>query len=574
MVQPDHFYLAPGKATQAAESKLRWSLVMPPMGGTGKSSQDTESTAASSPQSSTKLRWSLVGMPSKSKPEKPPLASHIVEAARAYAAGNFVGSSPTKNGRELGDAAKLCEADPSRNAALLQQSGSSGIRRFSVQKKPSRPDSPESEPFSPQAPGGRYELQRQDAVPDAVQDDEAGTDSDSDADSDDEHADTTKSHHVNMMEMARRSRVAQRPTNESEQDELDDEVAELNSGDSVSQLRSTVALAGEGWRRHTETEIRGTLKHGASSLQMPRGPTGPSGGGTSERRVTLRMNTFHNFQVMLTKNGVETARFGVGKAKTLHELWEEYLSGRLVLISDGSGKLMRRVDVLKLRVTADINYSTKTKVLVQTADQYEDGRKRPVNQIPTTKFLPDENWQTSCRRCLTERLELTKVWQAQNLKVLEDTYHSWEEECMSSGYPGLKSVYRLHQVQVQLLEPEQLFFVLGCPDLKEFQTKSADQHTHYWCWKDPDEVKSDQPEGQLLGTRPASSLHHSGLGVLESERPSSCTGFVRPARQSLMLSDSGSGSAPGPVRLTPAGSVLLSASDLKKIGNLRKTVAD
>lgn len=243
-------------------------------------------------------------------------------------------------------------------------------------------------------------------------------------------------------------------------------VEEENDGKSPSSLQAQSMMVKEDGHHF------GKVKSTSSLHQMP----------------LRHMKTIQQFTNVLTKHGVDVFRFGKGGAKSIHELWDEFMQGRLQLFENPeTGGLVRKVDVLRFEVKVKMH--GKLKHLVEVREQYRDGRERPVNKIPAGKLDFGEQWRDGLVRLLVEELELSHAWLDRNIEIDDDSYKSWEECTTSSGYPGLVSIYQLHEATVHVKKPDELFFVLGMPHLADFRT-TDDKRTRFWSWKAEDETYS------------------------------------------------------------------------------------
>jgi len=108
---------------------------------------------------------------------------------------------------------------------------------------------------------------------------------------------------------------------------------------------------------------------------------------------------------MLREHGIDDTLFGQGEAKTLEHMASEVQSGaaRLMLDATEHKKLVRVVDVVLLRL-----YNTKEhgKLLVETGEQFPDGRRRNIARLPGTKKEPHENSKETAQRILQDTLQI------------------------------------------------------------------------------------------------------------------------------------------------------------------------
>jgi len=137
---------------------------------------------------------------------------------------------------------------------------------------------------------------------------------------------------------------------------------------------------------------------------------------------------------------VDPERFGKDGARTIKEFSAELIRGESALTQVG-GKLQRVVDVVLMVVR---NPATG-EVLVQSEQVDGHGHKTRLDRLPGAKCRPDENQFLSARRILRRQLEIDE-----NQVRLDRDVTFIEEEKPSSGYPGLKTVYRKRMIRAEL----------------------------------------------------------------------------------------------------------------------------
>merc|ERR1719223_2701703 len=87
-----------------------------------------------------------------------------------------------------------------------------------------------------------------------------------------------------------------------------------------------------------------------------------------------------------------------------------------------------------------------------------------------------EPWRKACRLTLQERLGLSHQWQTQHLVEDVDEYkYTTEDDVKSNGYPGLNTLYCIHQITLRVRDPEHMAVQnIGLPDGQEFATAEGD----------------------------------------------------------------------------------------------------
>mmetsp|Transcript_92970 Transcript_92970/g.201050 ORF Transcript_92970/g.201050 Transcript_92970/m.201050 type:complete len:793 (-) Transcript_92970:7-2385(-) len=142
------------------------------------------------------------------------------------------------------------------------------------------------------------------------------------------------------------------------------------------------------------------------------------------------------FSHMLQEHNIDIAKFGVGKAKDLIDLYHEVKSGTASLMLDAKEhkKLVRVIDVVVLRICPE----GQERFLVETEERFPDGRMRTNNFLPGEKKEPYENTQEAAKRILRDFLGMAGHEVLLNMKTIRRI----EEERPSPSYPGVVTVYR------------------------------------------------------------------------------------------------------------------------------------
>jgi len=232
--------------------------------------------------------------------------------------------------------------------------------------------------------------------------------------------------------------------------------------------------------------------------------------------------------------GIDTTQWGVNGTKSVeHLFWEAYQQrGCMLMGLKISGMLKRVTRIVKIRLTAEI-YGVRH-VLYSRMQFLHDGQIIERKQVPLRKLTWNQMSEEQLASCdesfyaencphtedlkrgaklaLQDRLGLNERWQRQHLE--EDmhayTYHT-EDNVMSSGYPRLPTLYCIHQVSYNIIDPEHVN-VIGLPGGQEFATTDGDfnfsQHhdddglpigtqLNIWMWaremKSPKEVQKQRP---------------------------------------------------------------------------------
>jgi len=273
-------------------------------------------------------------------------------------------------------------------------------------------------------------------------------------------------------------------------------------------------------------------------------------------RATLPENLEEvvHFGSMLRGRGIDTTRWGTGGAKSVEHLyWEVHVNRSSILVGIKQQRLKRIVRLLKIRIIADI--CGVNHVLVSRMQLMHDGRQIQRRQVPLRKLrwklAPEaaaeafcdasffggdsphtESWRDCCSGVLLERLGLTS--QTVQAQLEEDmnrySYHT-EDNVISNGYPGLNTLYCVHQVTFRVINPEDPdVALLGLPQGKEIATADSDfnfngavnigSQLNIWFWTRDEDLLQPQRDG--AASPPNSPTPSSKGGSLhEAKRPKS-----------------------------------------------------
>lgn len=175
----------------------------------------------------------------------------------------------------------------------------------------------------------------------------------------------------------------------------------------------------------------------------------------------------------LSANGVDPSAFGRGKSRSLQALTDELASGEAQLVRR-NGRIERHIRPLGLDIYARVNGQLMK--LREDRQVFKDGRtrKRDLATSIGEKMLPGETPADAARRALSEELGVTKF--ALSRKLSRST-----QERTSSGYPGLPTVYDVHETAV-MIDPSEF--------KPEGYTEEQPEKTNYTVWDrvDPGKV--------------------------------------------------------------------------------------
>mmetsp|Transcript_5264 Transcript_5264/g.12606 ORF Transcript_5264/g.12606 Transcript_5264/m.12606 type:complete len:977 (+) Transcript_5264:200-3130(+) len=201
------------------------------------------------------------------------------------------------------------------------------------------------------------------------------------------------------------------------------------------------------------------------------------------------------FQARLQNSGIDIKAWGVGGAKSIeHLFWETYEQKGCIIIGKGS-QVKRVTRLIKVKLVAEIFGVDHT--LLSRMQFLHDGQTVERRQVPLRKLgwnkpgeeidvddplLLDENcpyteeWKKACSKALEDRLGLTHAWQTQHLIEDSDAYNFVvEDNVKSDGYPGLNTMYCIHEITMRVREPEHIGVkLIGLPEGQEFATAEGD----------------------------------------------------------------------------------------------------
>lgn len=182
----------------------------------------------------------------------------------------------------------------------------------------------------------------------------------------------------------------------------------------------------------------------------------------------------------LEDHGIDTTVFGTGQFKTLDQLAAEVHSGAAVLMLDAQEhkKLVRVVDIVLLRICTP---GSKVKYLIESSEQYPDGRRRSTNRLPGTKKDPHENSKQTTERIVAQMLELGGAQVSFDYSNSEQ----FEEEEDSPSYPGVRTVYRKEIIEGRLEEGA----VVAKND--ELSHQDATGNTKFFTWMEPEQCERE-----------------------------------------------------------------------------------
>jgi len=264
-------------------------------------------------------------------------------------------------------------------------------------------------------------------------------------------------------------------------------------------------------------------------------------------RTKLDKGKLATFRETFQAASIDTTAWGGGGAKSIeHLFWETYEQRGCVITGSQVGKIKRVTRLVKIRLVAEIFGATR--VLYSRMQVMHDGRMVERKQVPLGKLRWDEMaaddlleateafyaedcafaepWKIACSKTLEKRLGLSQAWQAQHLVEDVDSYRYFiEDDCESDGYPGLNTMYCIHEVTFHVRDTEHAG-VIGLPTGQEFATAEGDfnlQDEHglaigtqlnIWTWLP--EAQAEEPAKESRGVPRERSAE--ALGTAERRR--------------------------------------------------------
>jgi hypothetical protein len=125
------------------------------------------------------------------------------------------------------------------------------------------------------------------------------------------------------------------------------------------------------------------------------------------------------------------------------------------------------------------------------------------NRPVTMRMNANENWEDAMSKALRERLGLDRSSQQEVFSVDFESYQLAEEIEYSPTYPGLKTLYRIHEVTCHVVKMHKL---LGLPDGNDFTftnkiTDKADLAVTCFTWKPKDSLQEEIRSHNMYDSR-------------------------------------------------------------------------
>jgi len=213
----------------------------------------------------------------------------------------------------------------------------------------------------------------------------------------------------------------------------------------------------------------------------------------------------------LQRHGVDTSRFGTGNSKSLQELHCNVHIERTATVEvNDSGQICRVVELVRAWIVAEVDGAPH--VLMRLYPIISKSGRNFVSKTFAKKITHGETWKETLHKALATRFSMSPEIVEKHFKVLGNSYKQSTEENFGSvevrsGYPGLRSIYRVHEVDVGVVDTDVVeLAAIGLPDALSFVTVKHDGHfgssLQKWVWRPHSEPLSDhyhQPESTNSG---------------------------------------------------------------------------
>lgn len=167
-------------------------------------------------------------------------------------------------------------------------------------------------------------------------------------------------------------------------------------------------------------------------------------------------------EAWLEDSGIDLAVWGQGEAKQTADLWSEYASGESWFQDN---PLLRVVGVVQIIIRRGDT------ILIEVAQELNDGRRRFRLQPPAEKLKQSEDPRAAAVRCLREELGLTG-----SEVYLEGGGTTAEETVISTSYPGLPTHYTFYTFKAVVSAlPDEDFYRENVP--------GDPIRRHLWGWR-------------------------------------------------------------------------------------------
>jgi hypothetical protein len=209
----------------------------------------------------------------------------------------------------------------------------------------------------------------------------------------------------------------------------------------------------------------------------------------------LKVHNEAHLRELLEGDDVDLTNWGVGKAKSVKQLFGELEEGSCFLERPGGGgKIRRVVEPVFIQIIWRGRF-----VLVNTVQQLDDGRKRDRYMFLAEKREPRDDgslagtadgvWDTAIRGMAAElNIPQSDLLAKDVLRLREDEYVCSELQKDSFSYPGIPGIYRNHYILLDILNTPvalETFKSCGLPNGEDFvsvEKHKLGERKNFWSW--------------------------------------------------------------------------------------------
>lgn len=225
----------------------------------------------------------------------------------------------------------------------------------------------------------------------------------------------------------------------------------------------------------------------------------------------VRMLQPSQFKMFFKRHGIDMAKYGRERAKTVKDLWAEvvFRECELQQVEDpktGQLSLERFVRVIMVEVEAECADGEVRHLMLKNEERTGNSRRDLYNRM-SKKMFDDENVDNAMWRCMLQNMALPEeMCQKQFAVVSTQRTHEYK---VSSGFPGLPTSYDMHVVRMRVVNPsDPVVEKLGLPEGKDFKTQHValigppSIRTWVWCTKAAFDAAVEATSGEVIEPAP------------------------------------------------------------------------
>ncbi len=178
------------------------------------------------------------------------------------------------------------------------------------------------------------------------------------------------------------------------------------------------------------------------------------------------LNDATELNLWLNEHEIDTSFWGVGVAKSVEDLWAEITSGESVLLAAPPLRVVQVVNVI---------IRNGNKMLIEGEQQFRGNQNRYRGIPLSEKMKPGETPVGAALRGIEEELRVKR----ERVTIFDSSSEPQTTLRESPSFPGLRSQYNVHTVEVQIENlPDQTFWTDELPENSSDPVKR-----HQWQWK-------------------------------------------------------------------------------------------